>query len=87
MSRSSLENNATSIQGQMELLYQALIKVPCGTGDHTDLCRMHNQGLPPLDNDQCRCHVGAVRIALANYRSWKEPPITQNAHPKQGIFP
>lgn len=56
---------------RLELLYQALLKVPCGTGDHTDLCRMHNDGLPPLDNERCHCHVGLVRVALASYHAWK----------------
>ncbi|MBF0140305.1 MAG: hypothetical protein HQL74_08490 [Magnetococcales bacterium] len=63
---------ACSHQEWLETLYLALIKVPCGTGDHTDLCRMHNNGLPPLDNDRCHCHVGPVRAALASYHAWKK---------------
>ncbi|MBF0109720.1 MAG: hypothetical protein HQL76_11135 [Magnetococcales bacterium] len=57
---------------QLESLYQALLKVPRATGDHTDLCRMHNRGLSPASDEQCRCHVGPVRAALARYRLWKD---------------
>ncbi|MBF0172553.1 MAG: hypothetical protein HQL83_03790 [Magnetococcales bacterium] len=72
MSRTTPENDDMALREHLELLYQALIKVPRGMGDHTDLCRMHNQGLPPADDHLCRCHVGPVRAALVRYRSWKD---------------
>lgn len=48
-------------------LRQVLLRVPHGTGDHTDLCRMQNEGLPPMDDKKCHCHVGRVRAAI---RDW-----------------
>lgn len=45
-------------------LRHALLQVPHGTGDHTDLCRMHNEGLPPMQDEHCHCHVGKVRAAI-----------------------
>ena len=49
-------------------LRQVLLKVPHGTGDHTDLCRMQNEGLPPMDDHKCRCHVGRVRMAIQKWQ-------------------
>lgn len=72
------QDHPLSPQDHLERLYQALVRVPCGTGDHTDLCRMHNQGLPPLDHDRCRCHVGIVRTALADYRAWKQRNLSHD---------
>lgn len=45
-------------------LRQVLMRVPHGTGDHTDLCRMQNEGLPPMKEQNCHCHVGQVRAAI-----------------------
>ena len=50
---------------QMALaLRQVLLRVPHGTGDHTDLCRMQNEGMAPMDDQNCRCHVGRIRTVI-----------------------
>lgn len=49
-------------------LRQELLLVPHGTGDHTDLCRMQNDGSAPMAEKNCRCHVGRVRAAI---RQWQ----------------
>ncbi|MBF0161519.1 MAG: hypothetical protein HQL88_04450 [Magnetococcales bacterium] len=51
-----------------EALRRVLLSVPHGTGDHTDLCRMHNEGISPRDEQQCRCHVGRICAALRQWR-------------------
>lgn len=56
-----------SSQELLHLLYQALLKVPRGMGDHTDLCRMKNNGLPPTQDTACQCHVGPVRKAISAF--------------------
>ena len=45
-------------------LRQVLLRVPHGTGDHTDLCRMQNEGMAPMDDQNCRCHVGRIRAVI-----------------------
>lgn len=52
-----------------QALRQVLLSVPHGTGDHTDFCRLHNEGISPSEEDKCRCHVGRVCAAL---RQWRE---------------
>ncbi|MBF0447513.1 MAG: hypothetical protein HQL67_04865 [Magnetococcales bacterium] len=42
-----------------------LLRVPHSRGDHSDLCRMKNEGQPPPTADQCHCHVGLVSAALS----------------------
>ena len=49
-------------------LRQVLSSVPHGTGDHTDLCRMHNEGRSPRREQQCHCHVGRILAALRRWR-------------------
>ncbi|MBF0424933.1 MAG: hypothetical protein HQL66_03825 [Magnetococcales bacterium] len=49
----------------LAVMRAALQRTPHARGDHTDLCRHHNAGIPPLDAGQCRCHVAAVARALA----------------------
>ncbi|MEG3637759.1 hypothetical protein [Magnetococcus sp. PR-3] len=52
-------------QQNLQQLRKVLLQVPHGPGDHSDLCRMHNQGLAPKEDDHCHCHVGAIRQILA----------------------
>ncbi len=55
-------------RGMAMALRQVLQSVPHGTGDHTDLCRMQNEGISPADEEKCRCHVGRVCAVL---RAWR----------------
>lgn len=55
---------ALRAEADARTLRHLLIRVPHGSGDHTDLCRMANEGLPPTDPELCRCHVALVRNAL-----------------------
>ncbi|MEO5345329.1 MAG: hypothetical protein H7834_02985 [Magnetococcus sp. YQC-9] len=52
------------VEGELQLMRQVLRSIPHGQGDHTDFCRMENEGLPPVDDAHCRCYVAAVRKAL-----------------------
>ncbi|MBF0613893.1 MAG: hypothetical protein G8237_12575 [Magnetococcales bacterium] len=45
-------------------LRQVLRRIPHGRGDHTDFCRMENEGLPPADDARCHCHVSWIRKSL-----------------------
>lgn len=51
-------------EGEVQRLRQVLRRIPHGHGDHTDLCRMENEGLPPSDDAHCHCHVAMVRRSL-----------------------
>ncbi|MBF0163207.1 MAG: hypothetical protein HQL97_09990 [Magnetococcales bacterium] len=51
-------------EAEVQLLRQVLRSIPHGRGDHTDFCRMENEGLPPVDEAHCRCYVAAIRKAL-----------------------
>ena len=57
-------HRAEKAEATVLCLRQALRRVPRGMGDHTDLCRMENNGTPPRTIRDCRCHVGPVRQAL-----------------------
>ncbi|MBF0272077.1 MAG: hypothetical protein HQL98_08455 [Magnetococcales bacterium] len=51
-------------EGELENLRQVLRCIPHGRGDHTDFCRMENEGLPPVDDAHCCCHVAMIRKYL-----------------------
>ncbi|MBF0185652.1 MAG: hypothetical protein HQM06_14875 [Magnetococcales bacterium] len=53
-------------------LYQVLLAVPHGLGDHTDLCRLQHAGVPPRDDQTCHCHVGKISTAL---KKWRLPDV------------
>lgn len=55
-------------QRMAHALRKVLQSVPHGMGDHTDLCRMSNEGVAPADDLQCRCHVARIRAALRQWR-------------------
>ncbi|MBF0629047.1 MAG: hypothetical protein HQL91_12590 [Magnetococcales bacterium] len=55
-------------EGELQVLRQVLRRVPHGRGDHTDFCRMENEGLPPPNDEACRCHVAMVRKCLKQER-------------------
>ncbi|MEO5340749.1 MAG: hypothetical protein H7837_09595 [Magnetococcus sp. MYC-9] len=59
-------------RGMAQALRRVLQSVPHGTGDHTDLCRLHNEGIAPDDEQKCRCHVGRVRAALRQWRMYEK---------------
>ncbi|MEO5363140.1 MAG: hypothetical protein H7838_05900 [Magnetococcus sp. DMHC-8] len=61
---------AVAAERMAQALRQVLMSVPHGTGDHTDLCRLHNDGISPADEQKCRCHVGRICAAL---REWRLP--------------
>nr|CRH05792.1 Protein of unknown function [Candidatus Magnetococcus massalia] len=56
-------------QQSMVQMRQTLLKVPHSRGDHTDLCRMFHNGLPPEENETCHCHVAEVRTLLKATRA------------------
>ncbi|MBF0342315.1 MAG: hypothetical protein HQL95_15325 [Magnetococcales bacterium] len=56
---------AERAEADVAALRQVLRKVPHGGGDHTDFCRMENEGLPPREDSLCHCHVALIRRALA----------------------
>jgi hypothetical protein len=67
---SEIETALAQAQQMARALRQILASVPHGTGDHTDLCRMQNEGISPSDEAKCQCHVGRVCAAL---RKWPLP--------------
>ncbi|OSM02522.1 hypothetical protein MAIT1_02676 [Magnetofaba australis IT-1] len=54
-------------------LRHVLMRVPHGHGDHSDRCRMANDGLAPSAPDQCQCHVAEIRAVLAQSSMLTEP--------------
>ncbi|MBF0437988.1 MAG: hypothetical protein HQL93_02590 [Magnetococcales bacterium] len=68
MTEDALEliHQVAQAQAHVRALQQVLSRIPHGRGDHTDLCRMANEGMPPVDNDHCQCHVALIRKALAD---------------------
>jgi hypothetical protein len=58
------DDTIAKLEAQCESYREALSKVPHSRGDHTDLCRMNNDGQVPKDAESCCCHVGKVTAAL-----------------------
>ncbi|MBF0584090.1 MAG: hypothetical protein HQL80_07645 [Magnetococcales bacterium] len=61
-------SEAEKYQRMAQALREVLLSVPHGMGDHTDLCRLQNEGVAPADDRHCHCHVGRVRAALQRWR-------------------
>ncbi|MBF0461580.1 MAG: hypothetical protein HQL87_09305 [Magnetococcales bacterium] len=59
---------AAASRQMAEALRQVLQLVPHGMGDHTDLCRMQNEGRAPVEEQNCQCHVGRVCAVLRQWR-------------------
>lgn len=59
-----LVQRAEKAEATVKMLRKVLSGVPHSTGDHSDLCRMHNDGRAPRDETKCLCHVGKVKEAL-----------------------
>ena len=53
-----------ALLAQIALQQKILLKTPHSIGDHTDLCRFHNGGLPPDTDEHCRCHVAQIQHIL-----------------------
>ncbi|ABK44867.1 hypothetical protein Mmc1_2367 [Magnetococcus marinus MC-1] len=51
-------------QQQIEQLRKTLLQIPHGNGDHSDYCRMQNNGLAPKQGEHCHCHVKAIQETL-----------------------
>ncbi|MBF0182252.1 MAG: hypothetical protein HQM03_19730 [Magnetococcales bacterium] len=58
------EEEKQRLEAQVRELRELLRRIPHSLGDHTDLCRMANDGLPPRENERCRCHVAPILQAL-----------------------
>lgn len=59
------EQHIAQVEAKVAALKKVLYRVPHASGDHTDLCRMENAGLPPKDINHCHCHVALVRQSLS----------------------
>ncbi|MEO5379102.1 MAG: hypothetical protein H7832_15175 [Magnetococcus sp. DMHC-6] len=63
----SMHDRIEYLQEIIKAMRHVLHQVPHSRGDHTDLCRFHNQGQPPLDSSHCHCHVAQVVRILTLY--------------------
>lgn len=59
-----VRQHLAQVENEVKELRNLLQHVPHGRGDHTDFCRMANDGLPPEQNEHCRCHVAMIRKTL-----------------------
>ncbi|MBF0135811.1 MAG: hypothetical protein H7833_12685 [Magnetococcus sp. DMHC-1] len=54
-----------ALDALLATLREALVRTPHARGDHTDLCRHHNAGMPPATLNHCHCHVARIVQTLA----------------------